>query len=68
MYALKNFREQENFVDDSFPAISAAGENGAIIHYMPTPDTNRKINSNDMYLLDSGGLYKYTYLLFVLRD
>ncbi|ODN05305.1 Xaa-Pro aminopeptidase 1 [Orchesella cincta] len=56
---LVSFRSQrENFFNESFPAISAAGPNGAVIHYMPTPETDRRINPNDMYLLDSGALYK----------
>ncbi|CAL8095305.1 unnamed protein product [Orchesella dallaii] len=56
---LVSFRSQrENFFNESFRAISAAGPNGAVIHYMPTPETDRRINQDDMYLLDSGALYK----------
>jgi len=29
-----------------------------VIHYMPTPETDREIKRDDMYLLDSGGLYR----------
>lgn len=41
----------------SFATISGAGPNGAIIHYRATPETNRTIESNDIYLIDSGGHY-----------
>jgi len=41
----------------SFSTISCSGPNGAIIHYRVNPETNRKIQSNDIYLIDSGGHY-----------
>ncbi|MBN9343314.1 MAG: hypothetical protein BGO76_05850 [Caedibacter sp. 38-128] len=41
----------------SFATISGTGPNGAIIHYRVSPETNRKIASNDIYLIDSGGHY-----------
>ena len=45
------------FRGESFPAISGAGEHGAIIHYRVTPETNRPIRPNEVYLIDSGGQY-----------
>jgi len=47
----------EHFRGESFPAISGAGEHGAIIHYRVTPETNRAIKPNEVYLIDSGGQY-----------
>jgi Xaa-Pro aminopeptidase len=41
----------------SFPSISGAGEHGAIMHYRVTPESNRPINHNEVYLIDSGGQY-----------
>ncbi|KAJ8315804.1 hypothetical protein KUTeg_007954 [Tegillarca granosa] len=41
----------------SFPSISSSGSNGAVIHYFPTPATDKQITTNEMYLLDSGGQY-----------
>lgn len=56
--ALLAFRaEGEGFRGESFPAISGAGENGAIIHYRVTPETNRAIGANEVYLCDSGAQY-----------
>ena len=56
--ALLAFRAAgEGFRGESFPAISGAGENGAIIHYRVTPQTNRAIRANEVYLCDSGAQY-----------
>ena len=49
--------EQEGFRGESFPAISGAGEHGAIIHYRVTPATDRAIHRDEVYLIDSGGQY-----------
>jgi len=45
------------FVAESFPAISGAGENGAIVHYRVTPATDRPIRPDECYLIDSGGQF-----------
>ena len=45
------------FRGEAFPAISGAGEHGAIIHYRATPATDRTIRPDEAYLLDSGGQY-----------
>ncbi len=50
-------RDVPLFQAESFPAISGAGENGAIVHYRSTPESNRAIHPNECYLLDSGGQY-----------
>jgi Xaa-Pro aminopeptidase len=52
-------REQvEGFRGESFPAISGAGEHGAIIHYRVTEESNRPIRPNEVYLIDSGAQYR----------
>lgn len=43
--------------DLSFDTISGAGPNGAIVHYRVTEDTNRPLEMNSIYLVDSGGQY-----------
>ena len=50
-------QEVEGFAGESFAAITGAGEHGAIIHYRATPETNRPINPNEVFLIDSGGQY-----------
>jgi Xaa-Pro aminopeptidase len=50
-------RELPLFRAESFPAISGAGEHGAVIHYRATPETDRRINADECYLIDSGGQY-----------
>jgi Xaa-Pro aminopeptidase len=47
----------EGFRGESFPAISGAGEHGAIIHYRVTEASNREIRPNELYLIDSGAQY-----------
>ncbi|XP_035222894.1 xaa-Pro aminopeptidase 1-like, partial [Stegodyphus dumicola] len=56
---LESFRKsKEDYVGPSFETISASGPNASIIHYHPTPETNRKITAEEMYLCDSGGQYR----------
>ncbi|WP_041040613.1 aminopeptidase P family protein [Paramagnetospirillum magnetotacticum] len=56
--ALEGFRSRgEHFRGLSFPTISGAGPNGAIVHYHSTPKTNRPLAAGDLYLVDSGGQY-----------
>ena len=50
-------REVAGFRDESFPAISGAGEHGAVIHYRVTPESDRAIGPDEVYLIDSGGQY-----------
>lgn len=42
---------------ESFPAISGSGPNGAIIHYRVTPETDRTLQPDEVYLIDSGAQY-----------
>ena len=49
--------EESLFRDVSFPTISGAGPNGAIVHYRATPRTDRRIESGMLYLVDSGAQY-----------
>jgi Xaa-Pro aminopeptidase len=44
-------------MDLSFDTISGAGPNGAIVHYRAAPETNRKLEMDSLYLIDSGGQY-----------
>ena len=46
------------YKEESFPAISATGSNGAIIHYQATKANHSIIRENQLYLIDSGGQYK----------
>ncbi|KAM5221506.1 xaa-Pro aminopeptidase 2 [Ctenodactylus gundi] len=49
--------EEEYFSGPSFQTISASGLNAALAHYSPTKELNRKLSSDEMYLVDSGGQY-----------
>ncbi len=56
--ALRAEREKTGCLRDlSFDTISAAGPNGASPHYKVDEQTNRRIEPNSVYLVDSGGQY-----------
>jgi Xaa-Pro aminopeptidase len=55
---LQLFRQQGGDLRDlSFDTISGAGPNGAIVHYRVSEATNRVLEPNSVYLVDSGGQY-----------
>jgi Xaa-Pro aminopeptidase len=57
--ALEGFRMATGALKDlSFDTISGAGPNGAIVHYRVTRDTNRPVDQNSLFLIDSGGQYQ----------
>lgn len=49
--------EAAEFRGESFPAISGAGEHGAIIHYRVSEASDRPIRPDETYLIDSGAQY-----------
>ncbi|HEX5777511.1 MAG TPA: aminopeptidase P family protein [Xanthobacteraceae bacterium] len=57
--ALETFRRETGKLKDiSFPTISGAGPNGAIVHYRVTDRSNRRIAPGELFLLDSGAQYE----------
>ena len=55
---LAAFRDEgENIRDLSFDTISGSGPNGAIVHYKVEPETDRKMEPGELYLVDSGAQY-----------
>lgn len=55
---LHQFRaEQADFFSESFATIAGFGSNGAIVHYQPTPQTNKTLSDGNLLLLDSGAQY-----------
>ncbi len=50
-------RDGGDLRDLSFDTISGAGPNGAIVHYRVTEETNRLLEMDSLYLVDSGGQY-----------
>ncbi|MFS7986651.1 putative hydrolase [Helianthus anomalus] len=55
---LLEFRaSQAGFVDTSFDTISGSGANGAIIHYRAEPDSCSIVDTQKLFLLDSGAQY-----------
>ena len=49
--------ENEHYRGPSFPTISAAGSNAAIVHYRVSQESDRRLTSGTLYLVDSGGQY-----------
>ena len=55
---LHDFRAQgENYWSESFGTIAAAGPDGAVVHYQPVAETDRKLEEGSLLLLDSGAQY-----------
>ncbi len=55
---LLQFRQEAGDLrDTSFDTISGAGPNGAIVHYRASEETNRPLEMDSLYLVDSGGQY-----------
>jgi Xaa-Pro aminopeptidase len=55
---LLNFRrEMPLFQEVSFDTIAGSGPNGAIVHYRATPESARRLQPGELFLLDSGGQY-----------
>ena len=50
--------EQELYRDVSFDTIAGYQEHGAIVHYEATPETDVKLSSEGLLLLDSGAQYQ----------
>jgi Xaa-Pro aminopeptidase len=56
---LEEFRRDTGVLKEiSFPTISGAGPNGAIVHYRVTRATNRRIGAGELFLIDSGAQYE----------
>lgn len=51
-------REDDLFLDLSFPTISGYAENGAIVHYEAEYETAKELEARGLYLFDSGATYK----------
>jgi Xaa-Pro aminopeptidase len=55
---LEEFRREGELIRDlSFPTISGAGANGAIVHYRAAPKTEKHLLPGTLYLVDSGAQY-----------
>jgi Xaa-Pro aminopeptidase len=55
---LEEFRRRDTMLQGlSFPTISGAGGNGAIVHYRATEETDAAITGDMLFLVDSGGQY-----------
>lgn len=51
--------EQEGFIGESFNTIAAYKAHGALPHYGSTPESDVAIKAEGLFLVDSGGQYRY---------
>ncbi|WP_414473655.1 aminopeptidase P family protein [Microvirga sp. M2] len=57
--ALEAFRVETGALKNiSFPSISGAGPNAALPHYRVTASSNRRIENNQIFLIDSGAQFE----------
>lgn len=59
MDKLYNLRRKYSSFEPSFSTICGFNENGAIVHYSATNNTNKDIKNDGLLLVDSGGQYYY---------
>jgi len=58
-HQLRAFRsEGENFVSESFRTISAYRGHGAVVHYAASEESDSRLESAGLFLLDSGAQYR----------
>ncbi len=55
LYSLR--KQNKYFQGNSFETIAGFAANGAIVHYQPSTQTNQKLQSGSVLLLDSGAQY-----------
>ncbi|MDG2474732.1 MAG: aminopeptidase P family protein [Paracoccaceae bacterium] len=56
---LEEFRNNTNQLEEiAFDTICGSGSNGAIVHYRVTEQSNKKLEKNNLLLIDSGGQYR----------
>ena len=55
LYALR--AAEEDYIEPSFPTISAYQENGAMMHYCATEEKHAAVKPRGFLLVDSGGTY-----------
>lgn len=54
---LEERQKEENFFRESFSTIAGYAEHGAIVHYNATQESNVKIGTDNLLLVDSGANY-----------
>lgn len=55
----KEREKTEGYLQPSFSPISAFREDGALCHYSASPESNKKINTQGLLVLDTGSQFEY---------
>ncbi len=50
-------KKGDGYIEQSFAPIAAYAEHGAIVHYEPTEETDKRLGNSNFLLLDTGGQY-----------
>ncbi len=52
-------KKMEGYLGPSFEPISAFAEHGAVVHYSPSPESDKKIEGQGLLVLDTGSQFEF---------
>lgn len=52
-------KKMEGYLGPSFEPISAFNEHGAVVHYSPSPETDKKVEGQGLLVLDTGSQFEF---------
>ncbi len=52
-------KKMEGYLGPSFEPISAFNEHGAVVHYSPTPESDKKVEGQGLLVLDTGSQFEF---------
>lgn len=52
-------KKMEGYLGPSFEPISAFNEHGAVVHYSPSPETDKKVEGPGLLVLDTGSQFEF---------
>ena len=52
-------KKMEGYLGPSFEPISAFNEHGAVVHYSPAPETDKKVEGQGLLVLDTGSQFEF---------
>lgn len=65
VYPFVFFRVQDSYRQSGSPTVSAVGPHAAMVRYIPTDETNKRITDKEIYRLDAATQYKGTCKLLI---
>ncbi len=52
-------KKMEGYLGPSFEPISAFNEHGAVVHYSPSPETDKRVEGQGLLVLDTGSQFEF---------